>query len=159
MVWTKNTVPEGRTVSSEFCVQVMERLLKFISRWGPQFRDNARRCPCIFWHNSVALPGEWRRGGYHSPAWVTYVFPKGRVCLIRRRFQDVEDMIKNVTAELQFRWTPSMMWQLRSGQGRLLWRKIEHDLLCGLVCLFSLASPQKSEAFDNFFLELSVKIP
>jgi hypothetical protein len=31
-----------------------------------------------------------------------------------------------------------------SSQGRLLWRKIEHDLPFGLVCLFSLASPQKS---------------
>lgn len=103
---------------------------------GHSFEVKERRCPCIFWHNSVALPGAWRRGGDHSPTRVTSVFPKGVVSLIRIKFQDVEDMIKNVTAELQFRWTTSVMWKGCSTQGRLLWRKIEHDLLFDLVCLF-----------------------
>jgi len=38
-------VPEGKTVSSEFCVQLLERLLKCISQRGPQLRNKSTTMP------------------------------------------------------------------------------------------------------------------
>jgi hypothetical protein len=109
----KDFVPEGqKTVNSAFCVQVIGRLLKRISRVGPQFRaegswfllqDNAPSHSALVVKTFLAKHGavETSHPPY-SPDFAPadfFLFPTVKTSLEGKRFQDVEDK-KNVMAEL-----------------------------------------------------------
>jgi hypothetical protein len=62
----KEFVPEGKTVKSEFCVQVVERLLKRISTTISNFETKTicsfgMKMPCLFCHDREERTGEWWR--------------------------------------------------------------------------------------------------
>jgi histone-lysine N-methyltransferase SETMAR len=109
----KEFVPEGQTVSSAFYVDVIERLLKGISRVKPQFRaegswfllhDNAPSHSALVVKTFLAKHDvvEISHPPYSpdlAPA-DFFLFPSVKTALQWKRFQDVEDIKKNVMAEL-----------------------------------------------------------
>jgi hypothetical protein len=106
-------VPEGQTFNSAFYVEVIGRLLKRISQVRPQFRtegswfllhDNAPSHSALVVKIFLAKHGvvEIRHPPYSpdlTPADL-FLFPTVKTALKGKRFQDVEDIKKNVTAEL-----------------------------------------------------------
>jgi histone-lysine N-methyltransferase SETMAR len=109
----KEFVPDGQTFNSAFCVEVIGRLLKGISRVRPQFRaegswfllhDNAPSHSALVAKTFLANHGvvEISHPPYSSDLAPEdlFFFPTVKTALKGKRFQDVEDIKKNVTAEL-----------------------------------------------------------
>jgi histone-lysine N-methyltransferase SETMAR len=109
----KAFVPERQRVNSAFYVEVIGRLLKSISRVRPQFRaegswfllnDNAPSNSALVIKIFLAKHGvvEISHPPYSpdlAPADL-FLFPTVKTALKGKRFQEVEDIKKNVTAEL-----------------------------------------------------------
>jgi uncharacterized membrane protein YccF (DUF307 family) len=111
----KEFVPEGQTVNTAFYVEVIGRLLKRISWVRPQFwfllHGNALSHSALVVKTCLATNGviEIRHPPY-SPGLVPadfFLFPTVKTALKGNRFQDVEDIKKNVTAELN-----AVIWRL-----------------------------------------------
>jgi hypothetical protein len=108
----KEFVPEGQTVNTAFYIEVIGRLLKRISRVRPQFRaqgswvllhDNAPS------HSALVVEAFLPKHGVveishppysHLAPGDLFLFPTVKTAIKVKRFQDVEDIKKNVTAEL-----------------------------------------------------------
>lgn len=109
----KEFVPEGQSVNGAYYLEVMKRLLKRISRVRPQFREKGSwfllhdNAPA---HSSLIVRSFLMKHAIveinhppYSPDLAPadfFLFPKVKTVLKGQRFADVEDIKKNVTAEL-----------------------------------------------------------
>jgi hypothetical protein len=99
----KKLVPEGKTVNSELYVQMLERLLKGISRVRPQFCEKS--CWSLLQNNVVAHSTMTVKSSpvNHSMVQIThpsssldlmpanfFLFPEVKTALKERRLQDVK---------------------------------------------------------------------
>jgi histone-lysine N-methyltransferase SETMAR len=115
-------VPEGQTVNSTFYIEIIGRLLKSISRVRPQFRaegswfllhDNAAFHSALVVKIFLAKQGvlEISHPPYSpdlAPA-DPFLFSTVKTSIKGKRFQDVEDIKKNATAELNsVSWRPML---------------------------------------------------
>jgi hypothetical protein len=106
----KEFVPEEQTVNSVFYVEVIGRLLKRISWVRPQFRAEGswfllhENAPSHFGLVIKTFLARHRVLGMSYPPHLApadfFLFPMVKTVLKGKRFQDVEDIKKNVTAEL-----------------------------------------------------------
>jgi hypothetical protein len=115
----KEFVPEGQRVNSAFYVEVIGRLLNRISEVRSQFRaegswfllhDNAPSHSALVVKTFLTKHGAETSHPPYSPELASpdfFLFATVKTALKGKRFQDVEDIKKNVTAELNaVLWRP-----------------------------------------------------
>lgn len=109
----KEFVPPGQTINKDYYKEVLQRLVKRIHRVRPQFHekgswfllhDNARPHTALLVKEFLANNGIVE---LHHPPYSPdlsppdfFLFPKVKTSLKGQRFANVEDITKNVTAEL-----------------------------------------------------------